>query len=224
MCIIILNMGIKKSTTTLHSQQQENPSLRGTGLGDVLFTTTQQRVYALIFGQPDRSFYVNQIISLTGAGRGAIQRELARLAKSRLANVSWLGNQKRYQANKESPVYHELCSIVEKTVGLEDPIRAALEPLSDKIDLALLYGSVANRTDRATSDVDLMLVASDPSLISIYETMAPVEKKLDRRINPVLYRPADFQERRTRKGEFVDRVLNRPHIILMGTLDDSQGT
>ena len=213
-------MGIKepKPIKTLQPYYQESPSLRGTGLGDVLFTTTQQRVYALIFGQPNRSFYVNQIISLVGAGRGAIQRELARLETSRLANVSWLGNQKRYQANKESPVYHELCSIVEKTVGLEDPIRSALESLSDKIDLALLFGSVANRTDRATSDIDLMLVSSELSLLSIYAAMKPVEKKLDRRINPTLYRPADFRERMSRKAEFVDRVLNRPHIILLGTL------
>lgn len=214
-------MGIKDTGTTPQANHQESPSLRGTGLGNVLFTTTQQRVYALIFGQPHRSFYVNQIIALTGAGRGAIQRELVRLETSRLANVSWLGNQKRYQANKESPVYHELCSIVEKTVGLEDPIRSALEPLSDNIDLALLFGSVANRTDRATSDIDLMLVSSELSLLSIYATMGPVEKKLDRRINPTLYRPADFQERISRKGEFVDRVLNRPHIILLGTLNDS---
>ena len=221
MSIIILNMGIKKTTATRQSHHRETPCLRGTGLGDVLFTTTQQRVYALIFGQPHRSFYVNQIISLAGAGRGAIQRELARLETSRLANVSWLGNQKRYQANKESPVYHELCSIVEKTVGLEDSIRSALEPLSDKIDLALLFGSVANRTDRATSDIDLMLISSELSLLSIYAAMEPVERKLDRRINPILYKPADFQKRMSRKAEFVDRVLNRPHIILLGTLNDS---
>ena len=214
-------MGIEKTTTTPQPHHRETPCLRGTGLGDVLFTTTQQRVYALIFGQPHRSFYVNQIIALTGAGRGAIQRELARLETSRLANVSWLGNQKRYQANKESPVYHELCSIVEKTVGLEDPIRSALEPLSDKIDLALLFGSVANQTDRATSDIDLMLISNELSLLSIYAAMAPVEKKLNRRINPILYKPADFQERMSRKAEFVDRVLNRPHIILLGTLNDS---
>ena len=97
--------------------------------------------------------------------------------KSRLANVSWLGNQKRYQANKESPVYHEFYSIVEKTVGFEDPIRSALEPLSDKIDLALLFGSVANQTDRATSDIDLMLISSELSLLSIYAVMESVERK-----------------------------------------------
>lgn len=33
-------------------------------LTNALFTKTQQRVLALLFGQPDRAFYANEMISL----------------------------------------------------------------------------------------------------------------------------------------------------------------
>jgi len=97
-----------------------------TSLADALFTTTQQRVLALIFGQPRRSFYASELIERTGSGSGAVQRELKRLASSGLVTVKRIGNQKHYQANPDSPVFEELSSLVKKTVALVEPIREAL--------------------------------------------------------------------------------------------------
>lgn len=53
----------------------------------------------------------------------------------------------------------EPCSIIEKTVGLQEPLRLALEPLAGKICLALIYGSIAKQSDTAASDIDLSLRA-----------------------------------------------------------------
>ena len=36
-----------------------------------MFRTGQQRVLALLFGQPSRSFYASELIALTGSGSGA---------------------------------------------------------------------------------------------------------------------------------------------------------
>ena len=103
-------------------------------LSGALFTTTQQRVLACLFGESGRSYAVNELIQATGAGSGAVQRELARLAGSGLLTVEHVGNQKRYRANPESPVFDELRGIVLKTAGLADPLREALSPLADRID------------------------------------------------------------------------------------------
>ncbi|MCY4593507.1 MAG: nucleotidyltransferase domain-containing protein [Bryobacterales bacterium] len=188
-------------------------------LADALFTSTQQRVLALLFGQPDREFFVTEIIALAGSGRGAVQRELARLAGSGLAVVTRVGNRKHYRANQESPLFDEICSIVRKTVGLETSIRRALEPLVDKLVLALLFGSVARRTDTAVSDIDLLLVSDDLTLEAVYTALAPVEDQLGRRVSPTLYTSAEFQTRRAGEAGFLTRVLQGPHIVLVGSLD-----
>jgi hypothetical protein len=80
----------------------------------------------LLFGQPSRTFYANEIIALAQSGSGAVQRELARLARGELVVVQLLGRQKHYQANPDSPIYAELCGIASKTTGLAEPLRAAL--------------------------------------------------------------------------------------------------
>ena len=49
-----------------------------TGVADALFNKGQQRVLAVLFGNPGRSFYANEIIALADSGTGAVQRELAR--------------------------------------------------------------------------------------------------------------------------------------------------
>lgn len=221
---MIPEMGMNDSdfpeTTPLSlASKRRNDGLVGSSLTDALFTTTQQRVLALLFGQPDRSFFVTEIITLAGSGRGAVQRELRRLAESGLATVSRIGNQKHYQANRDSPLFHDLCSIIRKTVGVKEPVRAALQPLADKLKLALLYGSVAKQADTAASDIDLLLVSDELTLEATYATLAPVEKRLDRRISPTLYTSSEFQHRRATKTGFLSRVLQGPYIVLMGSID-----
>jgi predicted transcriptional regulator len=127
--------------------------LRGRGLADALFAKVQQRVLGVLFGNPGRSFYANEVIALAHSGTGAVQRELARLEAAGLVTAARVGKQKHYQANQASPVFQELRALVLKTSGLADVLREALAPASDRIRAAFVYGSIAKgRTRRpATS-------------------------------------------------------------------------
>lgn len=186
-----------------------------TSLADALFTTTQQRVLALLFGQPSRSFFASELIQLTGSGSGAVQRELKRLSSSGLVTVTHIGKQKHYQANPACPVFAELCALVRKTVAMVEPIRQALAPLAAHIALALVYGSVAKGADTASSDIDLLVVADDLTLEALYSVLAPVESSLDRQINPTLYTRREFESRRAAGNPFLTRVLEAEHLVLL---------
>lgn len=86
------------------------------GLSETLFSKTQRGVLGLLFGNPGRSFYANEIVRHADAGIGAVQRELERLAASGLLTVKRIGNQKHYQANRGSPIFAELEGIVQKII------------------------------------------------------------------------------------------------------------
>ena len=195
-----------------------------TGLADALFTTTQQRVLSLLFGQPHRSFFTSELIKRTGSGSGAVQRELQRLASSRLVNVTSIGTQKHYQANPACPVYHELVGIVRKTVVLVEPIREALAPFANRITLAMLYGSVVQGTDTADSDIDLLVTANGMMLEELYAALASVESSLGRKISPMLYTVSEFNARRSAKNPFLMRVLEGEHLVLIGKEDGESAT
>jgi len=198
----------------------DSRSSASTSLADALFTTTQQRLLALLFGQPTRSFYASEVIQRTGSGSGAVQRELKRLASSGLVTVKRIGNQRHYQANPESPVYHELRGLVRKTLAQAEPIRDALMSLGDRIKLALLFGSTAKGTDTATSDIDILIVADNTTLEEIYSALEEVETELDRKINPTLYTSQEFAYRKESMHPFLTRVLSGEHLVLLDTTHD----
>lgn len=189
-------------------------------LASALFSGTQQRVLALLFGQPDRSFYATELIALARAGSGGVQREIARLAQSGLVTVRAVGNQKHYQANPASPIYEELCGIARKTVGIAEPLRATLAPLSDQIKAAFVFGSVAKQTDHAASDIDLMIVSDTLEFPDVILALQPVEQGLGRAINPVIYTHKELAKRLKVDEGFVQRVLSQPKVWLFGSEDD----
>jgi len=205
----IPNMGIKARSTIASKQARS-------GIADALFTKVQQRVFAVLFGNPGRSFYANEIIAQAGSGTGAVQRELAHLEAAGLVTVTHVGNQKHYQANANAPVFEELRSLVLKTSGLTDILRAALAPLADKITTAFVYGSIAKGEDTANSDIDLMLISDTLSYPDLYAALEEATKRLGRTVNPTVYKPQDLDKRVKEGNAFIQRVLAQPKIWLKG--------
>jgi len=188
---------------------------------DALLSTTQQRILALLFGQPDRSFFGNELIELTKSGSGGVQRELRRLTDSGLVTAMRIGNQRHFQANRAAPLFQELRSIILKTVGLAEPLRQALIPLAHSIVFASIYGSVAKQTDSAASDVDLLIASDDLTLEQVYSALSAVERTLGRKINPNLLTVDEFQRRRKAANSFVSKVLAGDHIVLVGSENET---
>lgn len=188
-------------------------------LADALFTTTQQRVLGALYGQPQRSFTVSELIASTGAGSGAVQRELAKLVASGLLTIQQVGNQKRYQANPAAPIHAELVGIMQKTVGLADILRDALDPLAPRIKQAFVFGSLARGEAGPRSDVDLMVVG-DASFAEVVEAVYPLHERLGREVNPVVLTAKEFRVRAKDPG-FIARVVSGPRIMLIGSADDA---
>lgn len=187
-----------------------------TAVLDALFPAVRQRVLAVLFGAPDRSFYANEVIALARSGTGAVQRELASLLRAGLITVREQGNQRHYQANADSPVFAELRGLLLKTVGLADVLRAALAPLAGQLAAAFVYGSVARQQDTTASDVDVLIVSDTVSYAEAFGALEVAARTLGRAINPTLYTRAELARRQAADNAFVVRVLRQPRIWLLG--------
>ena len=51
------------------------------GAADALFSSTKQRLFSLLFGGSERSFYARELISLTGSGTGAVRENSSNYQK-----------------------------------------------------------------------------------------------------------------------------------------------
>lgn len=186
---------------------------------DVLFSRYHRRILALLLLQPDRSFYVREIARLADIPAGSVHRELKRLAESGILIREPAANQVLYQANRECPIYPELAAIFVKTAGLADVLREALSPLAADIDLALVFGSIAQGTQTVSSDVDLLVVGK-ASFADVVNATAPCQERLGREVNPVVMTPSDFARKCRQEDRFITRIMKESKIFVMGTSDE----
>lgn len=195
-----------------------NPrTVPGDSIAEALFGQTKRRVLALLFGRPESAFYLREIARETGSGTGAVQRELAQLVAAGLVRRSRQGLHVYFSADSASPVYGEMRSLLAKTAGIADVLRAALSelPKKAKVLVAFIYGSVAAGQHTSASDVDLMVIGR-VQLADLLPTLRPIQERLGREVNPTIYRPDELAE----PSSFVRRVLDGPKIMLVGTEDD----
>lgn len=184
-------------------------------LSEILFGKTRQAVLSLLYGHADESFYLRQILRVVGGGMGALQRQINALVDAGLVTRIHKGKQIYYQANVQSPVYGELKSIIIKTAGIGDILKIALAPLAQQIDCAFIYGSVARGTEKADSDVDVVVVG-DITFSDVVAVLSPVQETIGREINPTVYPPDEFRAKLFKKNHFIKTILAGEKIYLIG--------
>jgi predicted nucleotidyltransferase len=186
---------------------------------ELLFGAYRRKVLALLLLRPDETFHVREIARLTGVPVGSLHRELRSLADAGLLAREPFGNQVRYRANQGHQVFAELAEIFAKTAGLADVLRDALMPLAGRIELAFVFGSLAQGKQRAVSDVDVFVVA-DASFAEVVKALSATQPRLGREVNPVVMTRRDVRSKLKAGDRFVARVAREPKIFLMGSEDD----
>jgi predicted nucleotidyltransferase len=187
------------------------------GLSDALFSKVQQRVMALLFGQPDRSFYTSEILRHVDSGVGAVDRELTRLQRCGLVTVERRGNQKHYRANKQAPVFEDLRGLLEKTVNVTEPLRKSFERHASGIRSAFVFGSVAKGSDTADSDVDVLVIGDDLNYSDLYTAAQEAELTLKRPVHPLFMTPQDWQRHVADEGSVMNKISQSPKLFFIGS-------
>ena len=191
-------------------------------IAEALFGKTQQAVLALLFGQPDRSFYLRQISVIAGTGASQVQKELDNLTRSGLILREPRGNQVWFQANPRSPIFPELKSLVAKTFGIADVVKETLAPFARKIGIAFIFGSVARGEHDSSSDVDVLVVGQiAPSKLA--PAQVGLNEVLGRRVSFAVYDEAEFHKHIAQRDPFLGKVLTQPRIWLVGTESNLAG-
>jgi len=159
-------------------------------LANLLFGDYRHRVLSLLYLRPGDRLHVRMIARLTGVPAGSLHRELRQLADAGLLVAERSGNQVLYSANKASPVFHELSSVLDKTAGtpptlhdhaaeytvepagrLPELDRRALGVICRKygVKKMSMFGSAARNELRADSDVDLLVEFKRSSKTGLFE-------------------------------------------------------
>src|SRR5712692_1738039 len=183
-------------------------------LSHVLFGQTRRAILVLLYGRADQEFYLRDLVRKAGTSLGATQRELEQLTNAGIVNRIRRGRQVYFQANPDNPIFPELKSILTKTVGVHDVVKESLLPLADRVQLAFIYGSIARHEEKASSDIDL-LVVGEVGFNEVVSSLGEAEKRFRREINPTVYPVEEFRTKRKAKNHFLSAVLRQKKLFVM---------
>jgi DNA-binding transcriptional ArsR family regulator len=192
---------------------------RNSPLLDGLLTEVKQQVLAAIFLFPDRSWYLHELARHLKIPVSSVQHQLGVFVAAHLLTRRKDGNRVYYQADRSCPIFLPLAEILWKTAGLADVVRDALKPLAAKISVAFIYGSVGSGEERASSDVDLMIIGR-AALSEIADVLRPAEEKVEREINATVYTVQEFLKKVKEGHHFLTSVLDKELLFIHGTADD----
>jgi hypothetical protein len=107
------------------------------------------------FLDPEREFYLRELVRLSGFALRTVQEEVDRLVAADLLTERRHGNRRYLSANKRHPLFRPVREIVLKTDGLVNVLRDALGV--KHVDFAPPFGSIASDTPSAASYVGVSL-------------------------------------------------------------------
>jgi len=173
-------------------------------------------VLGLLLLHPDEHYHVREIARLTNTAAGTLHRELSKLAKFNVLLGELSGNQVYYQANRNFPLYPELSSILKKTSGLVDVLLEFLAPIAAKIEVALIFGSVAKGTESMGSDIDVLIIG-DVDFTEVVTVLYTAQTNLGREINPKVYSRKQWNTCFQKQEFFIEEILKNPKLFVIGT-------
>ena len=186
-------------------------------LSRLLSSRVKAEVFRLLFAPGAGELHVREIARRAGLSEATVRQELKVLKDIGLVVARPSGNRTYYHADPEHPLHPDIRGLVLKTSGLVEPLREALGGADVRV--AFVFGSVAAGSEKARSDVDLMVIGA-VSLRKLSELLAPAESRIGREINPHVLTPREFASRQHRREHFVTSVLESPRLFVIGGDDD----
>jgi predicted nucleotidyltransferase len=180
-----------------------------------LFPQVRRNILAATLSRPEKWWYLSELAEFLGIRPSSLQREINSLAESEILEKRREGTRIYVRANLRSPIYNELRAIFEKTAGLIPVLRRALAAFRQKIAVSFVYGSIARGQERATSDVDVVVVGQ-AGLADLTPSLRQAERTLGREINVTHYSPKEFRDKVARRDHFLVSVLKKRKEFVQG--------
>lgn len=182
-------------------------------LAELLSSRVKAEVFRLLFGLVGSELHVRELERRSGLSISTVRQELKRLSRLGIVLVRKDGNRTYYRANRDHPLYAEIRGLVLKTTGLVDVLRKALGQAD--IRVAFVFGSLAAGEEKASSDVDLMVLGPIGSR-ELSDRLFGLEAEVGREVNPHAMEVKEFARRRKAGDHFLTTVLAAPKLFVIG--------
>jgi predicted nucleotidyltransferase len=184
-------------------------------LQELLGSRIRAKALGWLFTHPDQRYFVRQLCVLLNEDSTNLSRELSKLQGLGILTSTVEGRQKYFKADPDSPVFNEIKGLAVKELGILEHIKKVLEPVSNKIKTAFIFGSFADNRFDSESDIDLAIIG-DIAPREAGTMLAKAGKSLLKEINPVVYSPGEFEKKASSGHHFVKSLVETKKVFIIG--------
>lgn len=174
-----------------------------------LLGSSQAKVLRFLCDHVGQSFYEAEIVEHTDVSRSAANLAARSLHQAGLLLKEQRGRMNFYAANDRHPFVRQFKVL--STVARLDPMLREIQPLARRV---ILFGSSAEGTDMAESDIDLFILAVDRK--RVLDTIR--QHSLDRAVQPVIVNSQELATLKEREPAFYAQVQRG--IVLWESTDE----
>ena len=166
---------------------------------DIFISTAHQKVLRFLCEHPTSRFYDRELArAIKDVSLPSVNNVLKDLSKANLVNRIQEGRQIYNTLNFEYPLIRRFKAFL--NIHNLFPF---LEDLKSVVDKIILYGSVAEGSNREESDIDI-LVVSDESIGKIQKVLE--KYKMEERVQLVIKRKVEYLTLKDKEPVFYDEV------------------
>ncbi len=178
---------------------------------DQLFSSsTVVDLLLLLCREPERQYYVNELIRRTGRFPRSVQLALATLERAGLVRSERRANARFYQIDQQHPFYPELSSLAEKILDERAALRLAIGSIPG-VRLAFLRPA-----DAESSDLDLVVLGTADARSAVDAAIASVSHRLGRTIRTEHFTSDEWTRQARRERSFVRWLLEEDRRYVVG--------
>jgi predicted nucleotidyltransferase len=159
----------------------------------------------------NKAFNMREIERKLNIPISAVKREIDNLEELSIIKKS----NNKYESNEGCNFIGSLSDILLKTDSFKFEIEKELK--GKKIYFAFVFGSFANSNYNDESDIDLFIIG-DIGLSEIIKLIKPIEKKLDREINPITWSLKTLKDKS--KQNFIKNIAKKEILMIVGKEDE----
>ena len=171
-----------------------------------------KKVLSYFFLNPHKKVYVNALQRQLNVDKRNLVKKLKELTAEGILQDEKEANLRYYSVNESYPLYKEYKRIILKTAGLEKKLKDILKK-EKKVEEAYIYGSYAEDSMDAKSDIDLLVIGNH-SILSLQRKINKLEEEIDRQINIINMHRQEYEKRIKSKDPFLESIFGKEYIKL----------
>ena len=172
----------------------------------LITSKTRIKILMRLFLNPKQHAYLRELANEFNASPSQVRDELRQLNDAGFLESTKNGRQINYKANQKHPLFHELQSMVQKSLGMDRILDSILERLGN-LEEAYLIDDYAEGKD--TGIIDLVLIGNIDQK-NLADLVLKTERYIDRKIRTLVVQSDEW-------ATFSKSIIKKPMLLLWET-------